>query len=224
MTYPSSFISVCFKKSWPVMLGYLPMAIAFGILASDPIYATISGVFVYAGASQFLSLKLLESQASLYEIALSTFVLNVRHVFYSLHFSSYYSRLPFFKKWYSVYTLTDETYAVLAKDLHSYSQRQENIIVGVSALNHMTWFVGCGLGAVFKQYVGVDIKGLDFMLVALFIVLLVESIKKLKNKKPVLIAGIVSLLFLNLQIPGWLFFAMTALFIYGLWSQHEPHV
>ena len=203
------------------MLGYFPMAVAFGILASDPLYATLSGLLVYAGASQFLSLKLLASQASVYEIALSTFVLNVRHVFYGLHFSKYYEPLPFLKKWYCVGTLTDETYALLSKDIETYTSKEEDIILGVSALNHITWIVGCAVGAIFKQYMEYSIKGLDFVLVALFIVLLVESLKKIESPKPIFVAVTVALFFLNIQLPGWLFFAMAVLFVYGLWRTNE---
>lgn len=210
------------RLTGPVMLGYFPMALAFGVLAADPLYASLSGLFVYAGASQFLSVKLLSTHASFYEIALSTFVLNVRHVFYGLQFKSEYSKLPWLQKCYSIFALTDETYAVLAAGLNRNPETTRPLVSWVSALNHLTWIAGCLFGAVLKQTAGLNLKGLDFLLVALFIVLLVENIKRSTQRGQMArdagIAALVGITLAQNQIPAGLFIGMACMLVYGLWK------
>ena len=209
------------------MLGYFPMAVAFGVLAADPIFATLSGIFVYAGASQFLSVKMLEGHASLYEIALSTFVLNVRHVFYSLQFASEYAKLPRFQKWYSAFALTDETFAVLAAGLTKNPEQTRPLVFWVSFFNHLTWINGCLTGALLKHMIGSNIKGLDFLLVAVFIVLLVENLKRGRPQRKILGSAFIALftgsVLASFQVPGWLFFGMALMLVYGLVATSPKH-
>src|SRR5690349_9628755 len=71
------------KVGVPVAVGYIPIAIAFGLLAKTaevPNQITILMSFlIYAGASQFIGVNLLVLGASYSEIILTTFILNLRH-------------------------------------------------------------------------------------------------------------------------------------------------
>ena len=72
----------------PVAVGYVPMAVAFGVLAAQTglsfSQAAAMSVFVYAGASQFAALGLLSAGASALSIVLATLVLNFRHFLMSM--------------------------------------------------------------------------------------------------------------------------------------------
>ena len=199
------------------------MAFAFGVLAGDLFLGLGESLFIYAGSAQFLSLRLLESGAPLLEVALSCFALNLRHIFYSLQFASKYNGLGPIRKWYSVFALTDETYAVLAGPLHKDLAANTSLIFPVSFLNQMTWVFGTLVGLLAKQGLSLNIKGLDFFLVALFIVLLVEQLKKNRHWFDFGIAVMIGLVLLNLQIPGWLFIAMGAVLAYSFVSTKEAH-
>ena len=83
-----------FPRTIPVLTGYLALGFAFGVLLQEKGYgvewAFIMSVFIYAGSGQFLAVTLLSTGASLFQIALLTFLLNFRHMFYGLSFLDKY--------------------------------------------------------------------------------------------------------------------------------------
>ena len=71
------------KSGLPIFIGYVPPAIAFGILAKSSGVSLIetmmfSGV-VFAGASQFIALNLLMTGMGFSGIILTTLLVNFRH-------------------------------------------------------------------------------------------------------------------------------------------------
>ncbi len=107
-----------FLASIPVLMGYMAIGIAFGILLYNAgyhfLWAGFMSIVVYAGSMQFVAVNMLSTQMGLVEVALMTLMVNLRHMVYGL------SMLSKFKKmvagWGAVYDfslLTDETYALL---------------------------------------------------------------------------------------------------------------
>lgn len=212
----SPTFTLAFRLTWPVMAGYLPMAVAFGLLFSDVSLTLFSAVWVYAGAAQFLSVRFFENFVLLSELWLATFFLNLRHVFYGFHMRSRFLKFPFWTRAYCIFALTDETYAVLCENSRKDPEEDATLCARVSFLNHATWIVGCGLGAVLKQNLPLQIKGLDFFLTGLFVVLLVEQIKDHRECKPVLLASGIGALGAYSGHPLWLFWAMGLCVAAGL--------
>lgn len=173
-------ISAAFRATLPVLFGYLPLGAAFGFLFSDLGYpwwlAPLTGLVVYAGSAQFLGVGLLAAQAGLLETAVSVFLLNARHLFYGF---SMLGRFPGtgWAKWYLVFGLTDETYALLTGTPIPVETRPQDFYLAVTALNQCYWVVGCGAGALLGTNLSVDITGLDFSLTALFTVLLIDQVR-----------------------------------------------
>ena len=108
-TWQQSFI-----KTLPVMLGYIPLGIAFGVLSVQMGFpwwlAPLMSLVVYSGASQFLMLSLLAAQASLSAIFIAVFLLSTRHIFYGLSLLARFKNAQA-KKPYLIFALTDETYS-----------------------------------------------------------------------------------------------------------------
>ena len=79
-----------FTQSVPVMLGYIFLGIAFGLMLQDAGYsfwwAFFSSVCIYAGSMQFVLVTLLTGGASLIYAAVMTLFINGRHLFYGLSF------------------------------------------------------------------------------------------------------------------------------------------
>ncbi|MCW8946229.1 MAG: AzlC family ABC transporter permease, partial [Sedimenticola sp.] len=103
-------LSSAFRASIPVMFGYVPLGMAFGILFQNLgyawFYAPLMGITVYAGAAQFMAVGLLAAQASLFEVAISTLILNSRHMFFGVSLLGRY-RATGLKKLYLIFGLTD---------------------------------------------------------------------------------------------------------------------
>lgn len=81
-------IRKAFTKSLPVMAGYMVLGIGFGILLKDAGYglfwAFIMSLTIYAGSMQYVAVPFLASGASLITVALTTLMVNARHIFYGL--------------------------------------------------------------------------------------------------------------------------------------------
>jgi len=184
-----SFFSI-FKMTIPVLMGYIPLGMAFGLLLSQLLipwyYAFYMSVFIFAGSGQFLALGMFATQASILEIAIATFLLNLRHTFYGLSMISAFKKFSW-KKHYLIFGLTDETFALLKTNEVKEKQR-EKIYLIITALNQSYWIIGSVLGAALGNIVPFDYKGIEFSLTALFVVLSIELYNKSKQRKPFLIA------------------------------------
>jgi len=173
------------------MFGYVPLGMAFGILFQDlgyPWYfATLMGLFVFAGAAQFMAIGLLTAQAGLLEVAVSTLALNSRHIFFGLSVLGRY-RARGLKKAYLIFGLTDETYSLITSTEPRGQQNEQDYYLIITALNQTYWLVGCTLGAVTGSLADLNTAGMDFALTALFLVLLIEQWKKIRELFPFAIA------------------------------------
>src|SRR5699024_1056757 len=102
----------------PIMLGYLPIAITYGVLAKQTglslLEITMMSIFVFAGASQFMAVNMIGVGAGIMEIVTATFVLNFRHFVMSLSLMNRMRHINISKKAPISLGLTDETFAVSA--------------------------------------------------------------------------------------------------------------
>jgi 4-azaleucine resistance transporter AzlC len=206
---PSVF-GAAFKASVPVLLGYLTIGIAFGLLLAKSGHpwwlATIMSLVVFAGAAQFMAVGLLASGTGIAQIALLTFLLNARHMVYGLSLLDRFAACRRFKA-YLVFALTDETYGILTTveppaGAASSAEEREAFYAAVSALDQSYWVAGSTLGALAGGLIPFDARGIDFALTALFIVLLVEQIRAVRRSAPYLVATAASGLALLLVGPA----------------------
>lgn len=192
-----------FQASLPVMFGYIPLGMAFGVLFSDLgyhwIFATLMGVFIFAGAGQFLAVGLLANSAGLMEMFITIFLLNSRHMFYGI---SLVGKIPNkgAKRLYQIFGLTDETYSMLTSTRLPEWVDPAEFQFKVTLFNQIYWVIGCTLGAWLGGQITFSTAGIEFVLPALFMVLTLEQYKNLEKPAPFLLAlviGIVTLLFIS---------------------------
>src|SRR5690625_3920530 len=105
-----------FIAASPIIVGYLPIAIAYGVLAKQAgmnvLELTGMSVFVYAGAAQFMGAGMIGMGVSALEIIIATFVLNFRHFVMSLSFINQIKGYTMKWKLPLSTLLTDETFSV----------------------------------------------------------------------------------------------------------------
>ncbi|WP_227370648.1 AzlC family ABC transporter permease [Halomonas sp. M20] len=179
-------------QTLPVMFGYLPLGAAFGILfmqLGHPWWMALAmSLFIYAGAGQFMAVTLLANNAGLLEVAVATFMLNSRHLFYGLSLLKRFKGAGW-RKPYLIFALTDETYSLLTSqgqqaqgpDDHANAWR-------ISLLNQLWWVLGTLAGAMAGALLEFDSRGIEFALTALFIVLTLEQASRLRQALPFVIA------------------------------------
>ena len=84
----SQVFKQAFITSIPVLLGYLAIGIAFGLMLVNAGYSWIlsifMSVFIYAGAGQYIAVDLFSQNAGFIEVALVISLVNARHMVYGL--------------------------------------------------------------------------------------------------------------------------------------------
>ena len=193
-------------RSIPVMLGYIFLGIAFGLVLQKaglgPGWAFLISLVVYAGSMQFALVGILTSGLGFVTTAVMTLFINSRHAFYGLTFIERFKK---FKKAYPymVFSLTDETYSLLCSmpRPEDFTDRQWDMaFFFVSLLDHAYWIIGSVIGAGAGQLIPFDSTGIDFAMTALFVVIFVEQWMDQKNRIPEMVG--VAAAFLGLQIFG----------------------
>ena len=197
--------------SLPILFGFVPLGIAFGLLFQElgyPWYfASLMAVFVYAGAAQFMAIGLLSSGIGLLEIAISTFFLNSRHMFYGLAFLQSFGNWNL-RKLYLIFGLTDETYALMTTIKVPKNFTKERYYFFITLFAQLYWVLGCTIGALAANALSFNTSGMEFAATALFVVLLIEQWVKVKRLLPFVIAFIASAIALLFFIKHMLLVAI----------------
>jgi 4-azaleucine resistance transporter AzlC len=154
------------------------MGLAFGVLVTrtglEWWWATIFAAVIFAGSLEFLLLGLVTALAPLGQIAAAAFLVNFRHVFYALSFPLH--RVPgVAAKAYSTFALTDEAYAVTARpEAQTWSRER---ILWLQAFVHLFWVGSVTVGALGGTLIPPGVRGLDFAVTALFVVLGIDAFR-----------------------------------------------
>ncbi|WP_372882106.1 AzlC family ABC transporter permease [Psychromonas sp.] len=197
-----ALLLTAFKATFPVLFGYIPMGMAFGILFNELgfhwIYATLMATVIYAGAGQFMAVGLLANHAGLMEVAITTLLLNSRHLFYGISLINKF-KTRWWRKFYLIFGLTDETYSLLTGTHPPEDKEKTDFYLLITAFNHSYWVIGSTLGAILGANISVDTTGLEFTLPALFMVLAIEQYKSVRESRPFIMAGAVAF------VSIWLF-------------------
>ncbi|MBW4933028.1 AzlC family ABC transporter permease [Marinobacter sp. F4206] len=179
-----------FRLTLPILFGYLPLGMAFGVLFTTQLdyawwIAPLMGILIFAGAGQILAVSLMAANAGLVEVFIAMFVLNARHLFYGLSLLGQF-RGAGWRKLYLIFGLTDETYSLLTSRPRGPDRTYEQLLdFRITAFNQCYWVIGCALGALLADNVEFDSTGIEFALVALFIVLTIEQYKALGDGFPI---------------------------------------
>ena len=167
-----------FVKSLPVMAGYVVLGIGFGILLRNAGYGVLwsfsMAAFIYAGSMQYVGVGLLSGGASILSAAITTFMVNARHLFYSISMIGRYKDAGKYKP-YLIFALTDETYSLLC-DGHAPAGADANLYrFLVSLFNQSYWVTGCVLGSLLGAVIPFSTAGIEFSMTALFIASFTEQ-------------------------------------------------
>ncbi|MET7906638.1 AzlC family ABC transporter permease [Streptomyces sp. NPDC005336] len=208
--------ALAFRDTSSVGLAMFPLGIAFGILVVhsglDWWWATAFTAVVYAGSLEFLLIGLVVAVAPLAQIAVTAFLVNIRHVFYALSFPLHRVRGAAGKA-YSTFGLTDEAYAL------STARPAETLtggrILWLQVFLQVYWVAGGTAGALFGALVPARLVGLDYALTALFVVLFLDAYRAQRDiPTPALALG--SALIAMVVFPGQLLLTAMTLFTAAL--------
>jgi 4-azaleucine resistance transporter AzlC len=172
------------RLTTPVGMGYVPVGFAYGVLALQaglPVWVVLAmSVLVFAGAMQFAAVPMLAGAAGLPTVALTTLMINLRHVLYAIPLLD---RLPQGRaaKAYVVAALTDETYSVLTT---LPPDRCRALGWRIALVNQGYWLIGSLLGVALGEQAARWIPHLDLALPALFVILAIEQYRAQRRWRP----------------------------------------
>lgn len=209
-------IAAGWRTVLPACLAVIPLGLAFGVFVVQaglewwwgPIIAAI----VFAGSMEFLLVGLLAVTAPLAQIAVSTLLVNFRHVFYALTFPLHQVKGRAWKA-YSTFALTDEAYAMtISPTAKNWSRAR---IVSIQGFFHLAWVVVVAAGALLGTLIPPQIVGLDFAVTALFVVLGMEAYK-VRRSLPVPALAFGCAIIAALVSPPNMLLIATSLFVAAL--------
>lgn len=215
----------------PIMFGYLPIAIAYGVLAKQSgmtlVELTLMSVLVYAGASQLMATNMIAVGTGAIEIIVATFVLNFRHFIMSLSFMNQMRQIPLEYKFPLSFGLTDESFAVSSlnkeKAKHYYGVF---FYLALFITAYLSWIAGSLLGGVFGEIIPHRLsQSMGIALYAMFIGLLIPSVKKeVKIACIAIVAMLVNTICSQFMSEGWaIVFGTVIGGLSGLYFLEDEH-
>ncbi|MDA8441677.1 MAG: AzlC family ABC transporter permease [Peptococcaceae bacterium] len=168
-------------KAVPIVLGYIPIGFAFGVLAHE---AGLSigeilamSVLVFAGSSQFIAVAMLQAGAGIGSIVATAFIVNLRQLLFSASITPYLKGYSAPKLALLSYELTDESFAVAMGEFANDKQNNQ-FLWGLFPPCHAAWALSTVLGALVGNLIpDPGAFGLDYALTAMFICLLIFQVK-----------------------------------------------
>jgi 4-azaleucine resistance transporter AzlC len=194
--------------SLPIVLGYLPVAMTFGVVAREAGLQVheallLSGI-IFAGAGQFALIGLLATGTPAGMLLLTIFALNLRHLLYGPLLSPFLQRASTGRSLLIAFGLTDEVFAAAFARLAQKPEGERVAwLAGLEVGAYLAWLAGTAIGAgsgdllvtLFPQMAA----ALAFALPVLFLVLLLPLLEG-EVTVAVLVAAVVAGLF---QFAGY---------------------
>jgi 4-azaleucine resistance transporter AzlC len=192
------------RAAWPICLGYVPIGLAFGVLAQkaglSPLAIGLMSVLVFAGSSQFIAVAMLEGGSGIAAIIATVFTVNLRHLLMSSAISVYLKGIH--RRWLALfaYGITDESFALNLVRFREGSWDWKRALT----VNHVTnavWVGSTVIGGLGGAFIPAHAFGIDYALMAMFLCLLVYQLRGRLYIVTGLVAGVVAVA-LSLAIPG----------------------
>jgi len=186
----NSFRYAC-KLIVPVMFSYIFVGLAYGILLHQAgysaIWAFLSSVFIYAGAMQIVLISLMVSGTPLITIAIMTFFVNSRHMFYGIGYIDEFKKIGGWKYPFMALTMTDETYSVLCSAEYPEEVDKEKTMFYVLLLCYLLWMATSTLGALVGELLSCNMDGIEFTATAFFVTVVVNQWREVNSHLPPLV-------------------------------------
>jgi len=213
-----SDFSYGFKQGIPIGLGYIPVSFTFGLMAVNggiPILAAILiSMTNMTSAGQFAGVNLIIQGASMMELAVTTFVVNLRYMLMSLSVSQKLSpRISAAKRYIIAFGITDEIFAISSMEK---GELTFSYMMGLTLSPYLGWALGTAMGAVTSSLLPPALQSsMGIALYGMFIALVVPAAKRSRAALIVAITAIaVSCIFtwvpyMNHISGGWVIIVAT---------------
>lgn len=177
-------LRAAFPHTIPIMAGFLFLGMTYGVYmvqSGFPFwYPMITSAFVFGGSLEFVLANLLMGAFNPLQAFAMALMIQARHLFYGVSMLDQYRNLGR-KRAYMIFGLCDETFSVnCAAEIPADVDRGWFQFF-VTLLDHLYWFAGASIGAIFGMMIRFNTQGLDFAMTALFVVIFINQWQKDKQ-------------------------------------------
>jgi 4-azaleucine resistance transporter AzlC len=185
------------RAQLPLLLGVAPFGMAYGAYAvKSGLSATLAqsmSAIVFAGASQFVGVRLIVDGVPGAIIVLTVLLVNLRHLLYSASLAPHVEHLSRRWRWLLAYLLTDEAYAMAITryrrdDASPYGHW---FFFGTALTLWSVWQISTGAGVLVGAAVP-DSWALDFALPLTFIAIIVPALTDRPAIAAAAVAGVIA--------------------------------
>ncbi|OOF89187.1 azaleucine resistance protein AzlC [Rodentibacter ratti] len=171
--------------SAPMIAGFLFLGVAYGIymkaLGFGVWYPTLMALLIYAGSVEFIAASALVLPFSPISVLLVALMVSGRQIFYGISMLEKYGVHLGKKRWYLISSLVDESFSLNYMAKISAHLDKGWYMFFVSLYLHIYWVLGAAMGNLFGEILPVDLKGVEFAMTALFLVIFAENWMKEKS-------------------------------------------
>ena len=170
----------------PISVSFFFLAVSYGVLMGTKgfsfVWPMCMSAFIFTGAMEFVTVNLLLSAFNPFATLLLALMIGARHLFYGISMLGKF-RNTGAKKFYLIYGMCDETFA-----LNSSVSLPEDVDRGwfycfVTLLNQAYWVLGATIGGLVGGRLTFNVKGLEFVLTAMFVVVFIDQWLTSKRKQ-----------------------------------------
>ncbi|KNF08611.1 AzlC family protein [Gottschalkia purinilytica] len=205
------------KKSLPIAMGYFPVSFTFGIMASnggmDPLTALVISLTNFTSAGQFAGTNIILSNGTFLEVAVTTFIINIRYMLMSLSLSQKIVKMPLSKKLIMAFGITDETFTVASLEKEKVTFPY---MMGLIITSYLAWALGTLTGAIFSTFLSTRLQNaMGIALYGMFLALIVPEARNSKKVLGVIVVSVsISLIFRYVPLiskisSGWVIIIAT---------------
>ncbi|MGB8954817.1 MAG: AzlC family ABC transporter permease [Tumebacillaceae bacterium] len=211
-------------QAMPVMMGYIPVGFAYGVLAGQAgltLFSTLlMSVIVYAGSSQLIAAGLFAVGTPMLSIVFTTFIVNLRHLLMSAAVAPALSRWSQWQRLLFATELTDETFAIHSMQFDKEVPSKAHVFA-VNITSQLSWVIGSWLGFFAgSKLTNIEAYGLDYALPAMFVALLLLQIKHRRMVYVALVSGAISVLLYLIGAKTWAVILATVISAtFGVWLE-----
>ncbi|MDO5400593.1 MAG: AzlC family ABC transporter permease [Eubacteriales bacterium] len=174
----------------PICVGFLFLGISYGFLMRSKgfsfVYPMLMSLFIFAGSMEFVTVELLLSAFHPLHAFLLTLMVNARHLFYGISMLEKYKGVGL-KKLYLIFGMCDESFTVNCTAEPPEGVDRGWFMLFVTALNQAYWVAGATLGGLAGYVIHFDTTGIEFVMTALFVVMLLNQWEDRRDHRPALI-------------------------------------
>lgn len=175
----------------PICLGYISVAFAFGIFATDSGLGVLETLFIsmtnVTSAGQLAAVPIITAGGSIAELALCQIIINLRYALMSTSLSQKMDKsIRLFDRFVIAFVNTDEVFAVASGKNHNVKR---NYMYGLILTPYLGWSIGTLMGSLAGNILPAGVvSALGIAIYGMFVAIVVPKMKE--NTKTAMAVGI----------------------------------